>query len=317
MIINGFKKLSGGGPIASRPELRLTRNVARVQAARGKRLHDRGERLTAIGLDLHIKLAIRAGFSEIHHHDGNLVLRRAFHESVARPDHQRRPDNQKRVSLINTGHCFGHEIARHRFPEEDDVGLQDPAATRAIERTKTLQLQSGSISLEIGVSVRREGSCLRSKGGVRLEKPVLKLDPGAHVVTIDATNAVDPSMKIVDVAASRLLVKAIHVLRDEIAKCAVPFEMRESSMSGVRASFIDEAPPHHATCPIAPPSLLASEKGLVAHRRIPLPLAIIVAIIGNPGRGATASTRERHEPLGARDDLGQSVEGMEVFTAAG
>jgi len=84
---------------------------------------------------------------------------------------------------------------------------------------------------------------LRSKGGVRLEKPVLKLEPGAHVATIDATNAVDPSMKIVDVAASRLLVKAIHVLRDEIAKRAVLFEMGESSMSGVRASFLDETPP--------------------------------------------------------------------------
>ena len=286
-----------------------------------KRLDDRSERLAAIGLDLHVHLAIRARFTEVHHRDRNLVVRRASHEPVARPDHQRRPDNHQRIGLVDAGHRFGHTIARHGFSEEDDVGLQDAAATGAIGRAKTLELQRVSISLEleleIGVSVRRGGDRMGSKGGVRFEKPLLKLDPRARVPTTDATNEVDSPMKIVDVAASRLLVEAIHVLRDEIAKSALLFEMRESSMSGIRSSCLDEAPPHHAARPITPPGLLAPDEGLVTHRRMTLPLTITVAIIGNPGRGAAACTRQRHEPLGARDEIGQLTEGAEVFTDTG
>ena len=311
MITKGARSVRrGANSLENR--LRLTRNVSGVQAARGERLHNRGERLPAIGLDLHVYLIIRPCFSEVHDRDRNLVLRRAPHEPIARPNHQRRPDNQQRVGLIDAGHRFGHATARYGFPEEDDVGLQDPAAMRAIERAKTLEIQR--VVLDIGVSVGRVDGRMRSKGGVRFEKPLLKLDPRARLPTIDATNEVDPPVKIVDVAASRFLVEAIYVLRDEIAKRPVLFEMRESSMSGVRSSFLDQAPPHHAACPIAPPGLFASEKGLVAHRRIPFPFTIPVAIIGNPGRGAAAGAGKRHEPLGARDEIGQPVE---VFTDTG
>lgn len=213
--------------------------MPRVQAARGKRLHDRSERLAAIGMDLHVDLAIRARFSDVHHRDWNPVLRRASHEAVARPDHERGPNDDERIGFVDAGHRFGHTIARHRFPEEDDIRLQDPAATRAIGRAKTLEPQR--IVLENGVSVGRVSGRVSSKSRVRVEKPLLKLDPRTRVPTIDAANEVDPPVKIVDVAASCLLVEAIHVLSDEIAKRAVLLEMRESSMCGVRSSFLDEA----------------------------------------------------------------------------
>src|SRR4051812_23424140 len=95
-------------------------------------------------------------------------------------------------------------------------------------------------------------------------------------------------MEIDDGAAARALVEPIDVLSDELGECAGGFPCGKRVMRGIRGRGRESGPPGVCARPVSPVDSILGAERLDQHRGPPLPLAVVVAIVGNARRGAAA-----------------------------
>lgn len=113
-------------------------------------------------------------------------------------------------------------------------------------------------------------------------------------------------MKIDHRLAARLLMEPVHVLGDEGAHRAAPLEGGESLMRWGGTRRRHPGPAHQATGPVAPTGRLRGDEVLELDRTLVLPLALLVSIIGDAGRGAASGSGQDEQ---AGRALHERVEG--------
>lgn len=105
-------------------------------------------------------------------------------------------------------------------------------------------------------------------------------------------------MQIDDVAAAGSLVKTVHVLRNEQLDAPFPFELRERKVRAIRLRSTKKSPADQAAGPIAFARVLIVHERLEQHGPRPLPLAVVVAIVGDAGvRAATGAGQHEQSTM--------------------
>ena len=116
----------------------------------GSDLRQLRERLGRPRVQRHRRVLVPAGRAAVHDDDRLARRGRVPHEPQPRLDGQRRPGDEQRVGGVD--HRVGpvHPLARHVLAEVDDVGLEHPAAHRAVRDDEVARL------LDHGVGVGRD-----------------------------------------------------------------------------------------------------------------------------------------------------------------
>ena len=114
-------------------------------------------------------------------------------------------------------------------------------------------------------------------------------------------------MEIDDGAAAGALVQAIDVLRDELEERAGSFPCRKRSMRGIRRRGRQTRPTRVGARPVTPVDRLLRAERLDHDRRSPLPLALVVAVIGNARGGAAAGPAESEDATVIGDPVAQPI----------
>ncbi len=95
-----------------------------------------GEDLATALFDLQRRQFVPAGGADVDDGDRQPALRCALHEAEARPDRERRADDEHRVGFVDALHGVADFVARHRLAEEDDRRLEYAAAAIAFGDAK-------------------------------------------------------------------------------------------------------------------------------------------------------------------------------------
>ena len=114
-------------------------------------------------------------------------------------------------------------------------------------------------------------------------------------------------MEIDDGSAASALVQAIDVLRDELDERAGGFPRGKGPMRGIRRRGGETRPASVGARPVAPVDRVLRAERLNHHRRPPLPLALVVAIVGNARSGAAAGPAESEDATVAGDPVAQPI----------
>ena len=169
-------------------------------------------------------------------------------------------------------------VARHVLAEEHHVGLQEAAAARARRHGEGREIGA----VEIGVAVGRFRRVKRQPLRIEADEFALKFSARRKRAAGHAAHPVEPSVQVDHLLAAGGLMQAVDVLGGEVLAFAQNLEPGERAMGGVRRGRAEPPPADEAARPIAPPRRLALHEGLVRDRLGALPLAVGVAIVGNP-----------------------------------
>ena len=150
-------------------------------------------------------------------------------KAVSGIDHQRRTHDQQRVGLAQRSQRRLDALARHRIAEEHHVGLEYPAALRAIGNSERIKLGR----LDIGVAIGSDRCGGAQHLWIRQLQHLLHAVPRHLRMAIDADNARNVAVQFDHCTASRALVQAIDVLRHQAVHVARGFEASQRRMCGV------------------------------------------------------------------------------------
>src|SRR6185369_4621117 len=103
------------------------------------------------------------------------------------------------------------------------------------------------------------------------------------------------------------LVKTIHVLRDEQLHAPFPLELRQRVMRAIWLRAPEESPADETARPVPLARVFVVHERLELHGLCALPLAILIAIVGNAGVGAAARTGQHEQPTMTRDEVAQGA----------
>jgi hypothetical protein len=101
--------------------------------------------------------------------------------------------------------------------------------------------------------------------------------------------------------------QSIDILRDQHFGAALLLEARQCTMRIIGACMTEPPPSNQAACPIAAPRSHVADERLEHDRPGPLPVAIFVPIVGDPGFGAATGTRQHEQPRVTLDELGERI----------
>jgi hypothetical protein len=101
--------------------------------------------------------------------------------------------------------------------------------------------------------------------------------------------------------------QSIDILRDQYFGPALALEPHQGTVRIIRTRMTEPPPAHQAARPIAAPRLQVANERLERNRPGSLPVAILVAIIGNPGVGAATGARQHEQPRVALDEFAERI----------
>jgi hypothetical protein len=170
---------------------------------------------------------------------------------------------------------------------------------------------------QIGVAVRSGDSGEGEPARIRRLETVLILVAGDQGSAIEASDPIEPPMKVDDSPSARLLVKAVDVLGDEVMQASRLLQGCERAMRAAGRRVAHHGKAHHRASPVAAPCALVRDELLIPERRVSLPLTPLIAVVGNARLGADAGPGESHEATGAGDESGQRLDLGAQYTVHG
>ena len=124
-------------------------------------------------------------------------------------------------------------------------------------------------------------------------------------------------MQLDHFAATGAPFEAVDVLGNDLCDATERFESRQRVMRRVRPCALKARPADTGARPIALAGFVASDEITKFHRLAMLPLAPLVAVIGNTGSGAQTSAGEYEQALVTADKIGKAREHEPQFTSRG
>ncbi len=255
---------------------------------------------------------VGAGLAEGDEGDGLALARGAVHEAQAGVDGERRSDDEERVGLLVDRPCGGDRRRGHALAEEDDVGLERPAARRARGHDEGGDGVAVEFDIAVGRGLGGSGGGTGGVVGVGGFGPALHVGAGVGGAAAETDDAPEGTVEFDDAAASGGVVEAVDVLRDHARRHARRFEFGEGAVAAVRTCVPDARPPERRPRPVALPrghALVARRhEGVVLDRIARAVPRLRPAVVGDAAVGGEPRAREDGDaPSGEHGDEG--VEG--------
>jgi hypothetical protein len=244
-------------------------------------------------LGLQRQQAVRAGSANVDCGDGFLRIRSGLDEAKAGVHHQRRPDDQHRVSLREVARGGIPPVARNALAEEHDIRLQDASALPAWWDLKGREFAS----FEVSISVRRLYSLQVDPTWIKPIEFDLQFGPWRPALTSHAAHLIKSAVQVDHMLASTCLMKPVDVLGHQDLGPAHWLQACEGAMGIVWSDMGEMPQADHAACPIALAGDLTAHEDLIGHRGGPLPVAGSVAIIRDAARAAASTCQDEEATM--------------------
>ncbi len=130
-----------------------------------------------------------------------------------------------------------------------------------------------------------------------------------------AAHLIGATVQVDDSSRAGTLVQAIHVLGDHPAHLAQRLEPGQGTMRRIGSCLAQGTKAHQGTRPVALPGGVTAHELAMLHGRRALPLAGIVAVVGNAAGGADPGTAENRQSRMAHDEIDERLQVRLAFIA--
>jgi hypothetical protein len=162
------------------------------------------------------------------------------------------------------------------------------------------------VGIDVGVAVG-SGRGVRPPDRVGGGHDLLQGEAATAIAAAQAGDEVETPVEIDDRTTAGALVQAIDVLRHQLDERAGGFPGGEGAMRGIRHRGGEARPAGVGTRPVALVHRVLGAKRLNHHRRPPLPLALLVTVVGYARSGAAAGAGEREDATMAGNPAAQPI----------
>ena len=174
--------------------------------------------------------------------------------------------------------------------------LMGGSAHTHTELARFLGRSPSSVSEHVGVLIGAGLVTVEAQGRHRyvrladrdVAEIIERLGTRQPVIAVETAHLANIAVQFDHAAASRALMKAIDVLRDQSMDSIGLLHRRQRVMRGIRMRAPHQRPAGHTARPVTPTRRLAADKFLMRDRRAVLPARIVIAIGRDAGARADA-----------------------------
>lgn len=229
----------------------------------------------------------------------------------AQPGHhrQRGPGHQQGACGIDHGEGRLHLRRRHGLAEEDDVGLEDPTADRAVGDHEVIGLGQDGVRVRGDLDVAEFGDPLQETR-VQLQQQDVQLIAGEGVAAVQTANQLIVAVQVDHVLRAGPLVQPIDILSDHPGHDPGRLHAGQRIVALVRFGRMHLMPAQVVARPVVAAKVGAGDELGVGDRVTRL--GVGAAVVREPRVGGEPGAGQRGDPAS-----GQSSDGRVQLGLAG